>query len=455
MFSKPIVIAASVATAQAALMAQGSAAYSSGTSVEIGCGQCMELTDTKWISKDAAYGTIAAAETVAVNSNKITGYICCKDATTKEDATNATFCAAGTVAANGNVITPTAASGDYFAAVLAQCPHQKDNCTAAGKKADGTTALTISDDRMIELAELKESVTLTLKVIASPGTAPALKQRKGDVCTWVVKGKCDAPVLTVPKTSGALTSATPEWKIQITEWSAEFTPSTSDAQQGATWTANVGATGKLYYPPLQSASVVTDLQATAVVATAPNNIMGEVGFNLATGSSEYAYSKVPGGTLNDWIDWVKSVYTSYDAEVVKYEVERKAWKTYAEYKAPAPGLFGPTADPDAPKTMSSPRQPTQPVDVPTTIKNLADKTKVTYNGKAGFGWPSAMMITPVKEKTVRPWGVLAGGGQLSTTSTAATATDSTYSMRKTTNKDSAGKYITSCDASYLMITGWL
>jgi hypothetical protein len=322
-------------------------------------------------------------------------------------------------------------------------------------KADGKTALdAFSDERMLELTELKSSVTLSMIQLASAdlGTAgPSMKQRKGDVCTWVVAGQCHAPVLTVPKDSGAVTAATPEWKIQITEWSGEFTPATSDAQQGATWTANAGATGKLYYPAkVDLSAIVTDLQATTVVATAPNNIMGDVGFNLATGTSEYTYTKVPGGTLNDWIDWVSSVYKSYDAEVVKYEVERKAWKTYAEYTAPAPGLFGPTADPDAPKVMSSPRQPTQPVDVPTTIANLKDKA--TYNGKGGYGWPSAMQILPVAEKTIRPWGVLAGGGQLSTTSQAVVDADSTYSMRKTTN---VGLEAAKCDKSYLMITAMM
>jgi len=287
-----------------------------------------------------------------------------------------------------------------------------------------------------------------MKIIASAGTAPSAKQRKGDVCTWVVEGQCHAPVLTVPKGSGAVSATTPEFLIQITEWSAEFTPSTSDAQQGATWTANAGASGKTYYPAKADLSkVVTDLQATTVESTAPNNIMGDVGFNLATGSSEYTYTKVPGGVLVDWIDWVSSVYKSYDAEVVKYEVERKAWKTYAEYTAPAPGLFGPTEDPDAPKAMSAPRQPTQPVDVPTTIANLKDK--VTYNGNGGYGWPSAMQLIPIAEKTVRPWGVLAGGGQLKTTSAAVVDADSTYSMRKTTNADKTGD---KCDKSYLMVT---
>jgi len=63
-----------------------------------------------------------------------------------------------------------------------------------------------------------------------------------------------------------------------------------------------------------------------------------------------------------------------------------------------------------------------------------------------------MKLIPVAEKTVRPWGVLAGGGQLSTTSTAAVDADSTYSMRKTTN---VGLAADKCDKSYLMITAMM
>jgi hypothetical protein len=52
-----------------------------------------------------------------------------------------------------------------------------------------------------------------MKVVAAPGTAPALKQRKGDVCTWIVAAKCDAPVITVPTGSGALDGTTPQFAI--------------------------------------------------------------------------------------------------------------------------------------------------------------------------------------------------------------------------------------------------
>lgn len=79
-----------------------------------------------------------------------------------------------------------------------------------------------------------------MKQLASTavGTAPSLKQRIGDVCTWVVAGQCHAPVITVPKASAALSSAaSQEWKIQVTEWGAEF----ADAAGDNTWTTNSGA----------------------------------------------------------------------------------------------------------------------------------------------------------------------------------------------------------------------
>jgi hypothetical protein len=163
-------------------------------------------------------------------------------------------------------------------------------------------------------------------------------------------------------------------------------------------------------------------------------MLAEVAFNENPTSAKYSFTMVPGQTLVEWITWLNSVYTSYKAEVVTYDKEAALWKTYAEYKAPEPGLFGPTEDADAPKGMSVPRQPTQPVDVPNKIKGLsvtatdytastgkyASVPRAAYGGKAkaGYGYPSAMMIVPVTGKTVRPWGTLAGGGQLAATATA-------------------------------------
>jgi hypothetical protein len=233
-----------------------------------------------------------------------------------------------------------------------------------------------------------------------------MTQKTGDVCTWVIEATCDAPVLTV---GTGVTAAGVEYKFQITEWGEEFLTETTTAPDGLTWLAGSQSgpsSTKKWYPPLTATTIlgmITDLQATAVVQTAPNNLLGEVGFNMNPTASTYSYTMVPGQTLVEWITWLKSVYTSYDAEVVTYDKEAALWKTYAEYKAPEPGLFGPTEDPDAPKGMSVPRQPTQPVDVPNKIKGLsvtaADFTATTgkyagaiqaaYNGKAGYGWPSA------------------------------------------------------------------
>ena len=67
------------------------------------------------------------------------------------------------------------------------------------------------------------------------------------------------------------------------------------------------------------------------------------------------------------------------------------------------------------------------------------------------------MLSPQATKTGsgKAFGTLAGKG-LSNDWTVAwnTATDSTYSIRKTSNKKATGEY-SSCDTSYLMITGLL
>jgi hypothetical protein len=74
----------------------------------------------------------------------------------------------------------------YVPAALAHCPHDKTNCGAAAKKKDTTTAISLTDERFIELADQGSYVDLTLTVNATPGTEPALKQKEGDVCTWVI-----------------------------------------------------------------------------------------------------------------------------------------------------------------------------------------------------------------------------------------------------------------------------
>ena len=228
------------------------------------------------------------------------------------------------------------------------------NCTSAGLLVDAKTAITITDKRYVPLDKLGSYVTLSYKTVV-PGTAPSLKQRKGDVCTWVIAAKCDAPVITIPKGSAAMTAdPNNEFDVQVTEWSNEFLGT-------ATWatTDESGATGKKYYPPLGKdlSAIITDLKSESTTLTTPNNMMGDVSFKLPDKDGS-TYTAVPGNTLLDWMTNIKAVYDSYTAEVTKYDAENVLWKKYAEYSAPAPGLFdwliAPAEDENKPKTVSKP-----------------------------------------------------------------------------------------------------
>ena len=81
-----------------------------------------------------------------------------------------------------------------------------------------------------------------------------------------------------------------------------------------------------------------------------------------------------------------------------------------------------------------------------------------YGAKAGYGYPSAYKLIPVKKVSGKPFGTLAGKGQYASQSVEwNAATEGILSMRKTTNKDSttSDKYKGVCDKSYLFITGVL
>lgn len=120
-----------------------------------------------------------------------------------------------------------------------------------------------------------------------------------------------------------------------------------------------------------------------------------------------------GNLLLDWITAIKAVYTAYDSAVTTYDTNAATWKTYAEYDAPIPGLFGATEDPDKPATAYKPLQPTQPVDIPSKIvslgiSNTAVDDPVLYTGNAGYGYPSTYMIKPIPSNSGKAWGTLAG-----------------------------------------------
>ena len=104
MFSKPIAIAASVASAQAALMAVTTTnMLDTGTtgfyaSDAAGCGLCLSLVGGVWISgtTTGTYKSPASAAAVSFSTNTLTGEVCCKSDNTEETVgTNAkTICTA-------------------------------------------------------------------------------------------------------------------------------------------------------------------------------------------------------------------------------------------------------------------------------------------------------------------------------------------------------------------------
>jgi len=243
----------------------------------------------------------------------------------------------------------------------------------AAKAADSTTVVTDQRYAILAKSKIGAYVTLKMKALATAGlsTAPALKQRVGDVCTWVIAAECDAPVITVATGNTAIDA---EWKVQVIEWTEEFLIATALATgTGATWIASAQTGTTKWYPPL-TATMITDLQAAgAPLAIAPNDLMGNVAFKTATGATDMVFKKIPGNIISEWSTWLASVYASKKADNTTYETELAKWVTFLAYKAPEAGLFVPAVDPKAPAKMSKPRAPTQAVDTPSTLANFAKK----------------------------------------------------------------------------------
>ena len=88
MFSKPILIAASVASAEAALMAVSTTTYVVGTNLsdQTGCGDCLSLVTGVWVQGGGAAAqwvteTSANGGTISVSSTTLTGGVCCGSTT--------------------------------------------------------------------------------------------------------------------------------------------------------------------------------------------------------------------------------------------------------------------------------------------------------------------------------------------------------------------------------------
>ena len=181
MFSKPIMIAASVAAANATLMAKSANALS-GKSDAIGCGLCIGFTDSgvKFVLGGAAsdkvnyWATVATWAKTELDTNSLKGDACCVSATTPEtgtDGTQTTLCGKGNVAWAADKLHShlALATNDFFQSALAQCPHNTTNCVAAvvDSKAASITPASL---RYIKLEALGSIATLTIKVLKT-GTA--------------------------------------------------------------------------------------------------------------------------------------------------------------------------------------------------------------------------------------------------------------------------------------------
>jgi hypothetical protein len=181
MFSKPIMIAASVAAANATLMAKTATALS-GKSDAIGCGKCIGFNDAtvKFVlggataDKSNYWATVATWAKTEVATESLKGDACCVDANTTEtgtDGTQKTFCTKGNIAFAADKLHShlALATNDFFQSALAQCPHNTTNCSAAVVDSKAAS-ITPADLRYIKLEALGSIATLTIKVLKT-GTA--------------------------------------------------------------------------------------------------------------------------------------------------------------------------------------------------------------------------------------------------------------------------------------------
>jgi hypothetical protein len=157
MFSKPIMIAASVAAANATLMAKPSGTNALATKSDAtGCALCISRSDAgiKFVlgnaaaaDKDNYWNTLAAWATTALSTDSLLGDACCIGATTPETGDGTTFCGKGNVAFAADKLHShlALAANDFYQSALAQCPHNTTNCPAVAKESGGTTAITIAE----------------------------------------------------------------------------------------------------------------------------------------------------------------------------------------------------------------------------------------------------------------------------------------------------------------------
>lgn len=122
MYSKPVLIAASVASVKATLIQKTSTTITTGThfSDATGCGDCLSLTNGKWYSGGAAstWKVQASEGTISKSGSVLSGGICCGAASTTETGGATTLCGAVYSNTSGNTVV-TLHANDFFQAAIA------------------------------------------------------------------------------------------------------------------------------------------------------------------------------------------------------------------------------------------------------------------------------------------------------------------------------------------------
>ena len=197
MFSKPIMIAASVAAANATLMAAPGAGNDLATKSDAtGCALCISRSDANivFVLGDAAtdkvnyWSTVTTWKTTSISAvsgktDSVLGDACCASASTNESAAaTSVICAKGftNFDATHNHSQLKLLGNDFYQSALAQCPHNTANCVAAVVDSNKAT-ITPADLRYIKLEALGSIATLTIKVLKTGsntgevGATPSLK----------------------------------------------------------------------------------------------------------------------------------------------------------------------------------------------------------------------------------------------------------------------------------------
>jgi len=253
-----------------------------------------------------------------------------------------------------------------------------------------------------------------------------------EVCSFVVKSNCGAPIVTIAADSTAIAA---DFKL----WVTEYTDKT-----GALGGALVGLSGEVYW--LRTGSDANVYPAADAAKKLGNTELGSVTMyqastaNYAAQATEYP-RVVPGSTLADWMAGITAQYAKYTATVALFDAARKEW--------------------DAGKRGAKPFSPSQPADIPASLNQLVpyvSGTKVHALAKtAGFGNVSQYEISwaALNPNAGKYFGTLQG---LSTIAAAAAGSISTTAKAGSHWYTNAGKThdgataALKCDGAYVMVT---